>query len=216
MSIYDSLILPNSINLDYFPFDCSYKIGSEKYRFWQTKDLNPSLDVYSVLRGEKINDNYKNHNKNYYLCRRSPPITKWTIENEGLLSDEKTYNLISTANHWRSIRYTGNVKISEMVKDGRLYEYNLVFNSGILEDITFESSTCYIDNVFPEPNYDLYLDFSDKIPLIKNTTKNILDLKKEMYDNHNYNLVKNTWGLFDEKIAICLLYYNLNYKEKNK
>lgn len=138
MSIYDNLIFTEPLSAE-VPFNIIESTDKD-YRLWQTKDLNPSMDLYGLL---PITDLYPSANNpdKLLLCRRHPPIFKWTTQNHGIIEENLDFKtLISSADHWRSIRYTGSIDAS-ILYQGTLYTLTVKSENGIVDEITKSDST---------------------------------------------------------------------------
>jgi hypothetical protein len=138
MSIYDNLIFTETLSTE-VPFNIT-ESKDEEYRLWQTKDLNASMDLYGLL---PIADLYPSANNpdRVLLCRRHPPIFKWTTQNLGIIEQNSDFKaLISSADHWRSIRYTGSIDAS-LLYQGTLYTLTVKLENGIVDEITKSGST---------------------------------------------------------------------------
>ena len=136
MPVYDSVIINTDVGLPGFSENSHTYMSDGTYRKWQTKSLNPSLDLYLVTQGDAILDTENTaYGNKVMLFRRHPPLQKWTIQNHGMLDD--TENVIDTADHWRLIKYSGVLNVIEVAVDSNtIYEYNLEFKNGILQDIS--------------------------------------------------------------------------------
>lgn len=213
MGIYDNLIIPESISIDDFPFNASVRADG-KYRWWQTKDLNPSMDMYGLIPSGKISEEYSNSkNDKVYLCRRHPPVTKWTNRNEGLIIDDYD-DILEDADHWRQVRYTGTVNISELAEDACVYDVNIEVENSIVGDIEVTGRFDGVDSTFPKPPYSDILDLDSNPPSIIGTNKNLEDLSYYYYDKNDFETPKD-WGLSSDEIALALNYYNTEYKSRD-
>lgn len=204
MSVYDNLILHKDVQLNQYPFR-STRRENGYYRKWQTKDLNPSLDTYAVIPKSYFNE--KSNNKDI-LFRRHPPEIKWTFTNEGNIDTNK--NLIDSADHWRSIRYTGTTEISNMSKDGCIYRFECEFDNGILKETRLKERTTGPDMYIPEPPYSDSLDLNCDVPELKNTDYNICDIQNIVYNKQNIQKLLDE-GITYNQIYLALNYYNIKY-----
>lgn len=215
MGIYDNLVLSQDLSLDSFPLNLSNRVDGRP-RWWQTKDLHPSMDMYAIipaadLGGSEYQD--KDDEDRYYLCRRHPPVTKWTNVNEGMISDTDE-NVIYDADHWRTVRFTGTLNLSETARDGRLYDISAEVDSGILDSLTFESSSSPIDMTHPEPPYNTVLDLDPKVPAIQGVGMDIEELAESIYEqNEEIDELSERIGLDNKQIVLCLNYYNIQYED---
>jgi hypothetical protein len=151
MGIFDNLILAGGINRSEFPFDVS-KNSDGEYRWWQTDGLNPSMDMYGILPQSEIgsSDLVQGSEDKFYLCRRSPPVIKWTDVNEGLLLTEDE-DIISGADHWRTVRYSGTIDISAVTEGGKAYDASVEIERGVFQSITVEDPyNLYEDSLKPD------------------------------------------------------------------
>lgn len=213
MGIYDNLVIFPDIEVDDFPLDISRDIDGS-YRWWQTKQLNPSMDMYAILPSSKIGSGklMNSSDNKFYLCRRHPPVTKWTNSNEGSLLGEDE-DVIEDADHWRNVRYTGEIGLTSIGRDSRHYDIKLEIENGIFDSITVESHTAPIDRIFPVPDYDDLLDFSSDPPKIIGTDISIEDLSESVYEHNNFHSVVENTELSEKQIARCLNYYNTEYTD---
>lgn len=206
MPIYDNLVFHRDFNLDH-PLNYEDYNDDNKYRRWQTKDLNPSLDTYGLIPKSQFEETQED---SYYLCRRHPPEIEWTIQNQGQISYDG--DLISSADHWRTVRYTGEITISDVSKDGCIYVFNLNFESGILNNSYMDYRESIVDKYLPEPPYSEKLDINKDIPIVKNTEYNVVDVSEIVYEDKNISDLLQQDISYDA-ILLALNYYNIKYKD---
>lgn len=202
MSVYDTVILSEDVELSNFPYDIIYRLDGE-YRHWQTKDLNPSLDFYTISKSKNLFQKYDDHNL-VALFRRHPPISEWTIENKGLIEDYTNIDIVDDADHWRLVRCTGNVNITTYAENGESYEYRLKFNNGILEETQLIDVSVYnteIHDYLLNQNFDM----SENPPSVKGTDYNVLEIQ-EMVDNKEFEKVSE---IPYNKVKLALRYLKL-------
>ena len=208
MGIYDSLVLSEKIELEEFPLDVSKSIDSG-YRWWQTKDLNSSMDMYAILPSSKISSGKltKGSDDKFYLCRRHPPVIKWTKVNEGMVLGEDE-DVVEDADHWRTIRYTGKLELSEGARDGRIYDVSVKVDRGVLESISMEGMSSPFSDIHPKEPYEPILDLEENIPTISGTDTNVEELANYIYGTASLEEASTKFSLEPEEIALCLRYYN--------
>lgn len=152
MGIYDNVILHPDVEVDGFPFDPAQTPEGD-WRWWQTKDLNPSMDVY-MIRPPTGRTGPR-------LFRRHPPIFKWTTTNEGWLGDGDI-EVVDGADHWRDTRFTGTMELVDIAEDNRSYYLLGEFRNGTLSDIWLDSYGHHVDNEIPEQYTDLDIEVARK------------------------------------------------------
>lgn len=130
MVVFDYVILEPSLEVDEYPFDPSYTADGDR-RCWKTSDLNPSADHYMVRF-------YEGDSGPLSLFRRAPPLVRWTVEHKGQNHDDT--EVVSEADYWRHVRYTGTLELFDISADNRHYYLQAEFESGILTDIWLEES----------------------------------------------------------------------------
>lgn len=152
MSIYDNLILHRRVNVD-LPIDPTWREDRDNHRLWQTKDLNPSMDIYAILPYPKrYGDNVvweESESDDFYLYRRSPPVVEWTEVNEGAIGEGYSQDLLRDADHWRQVRYTGDMEITDVSDDGVMYDLKVSLSNGKLTDIRLSGSKSIESGINP-------------------------------------------------------------------
>lgn len=130
MGAYDTVYFDGDVEIDVegIPFDLSVD-EEDRCRGWQTKDLNPSMDCYALR---------PYGNDKVFLYRRHPPVWRWTEVNEGSMTDSDEIEVFEGAEHWRLVKVTGKIELSEAVRDGSnvfIYVLSAEFKSGELCDV---------------------------------------------------------------------------------
>lgn len=202
MSVYDTIILSEDVELSNFPYNGIYRLDM-KYRHWQTKDLNPSLDFYTISKSKNLFQEYDNYSS-VCLFRRHPPISEWTIENKGLIEDYTNIDIIDDADHWRLVRYTGDLNITTYAENGETYEYQLKFDNGILEETQLMDISVYnteIHDYLLDKNFDM----SENPPSVKDTDYNVLEIQ-EMVNDKEFEKLSN---IQYNKVRLALRYLKL-------
>jgi hypothetical protein len=128
MPSYDNIVLHDDVDVPDFKMSPHRDIKSN-YRKWQTKNIHDSMDCYAVLPTE----NPSNHK--FSLYRRHPPIFKWTNSNQGIINGEHPEDIIEDADHWRRLKYTGEIEAYDVTAEMKRYGITLVFSRGGLEEI---------------------------------------------------------------------------------
>lgn len=139
MPLFDTVLLNEDIVVPDFAESPTYDI-KDSYRLWQTKGLNPSLDVYLVTDPNLIFEDCPVESGTQMLFRRHPPLQKWTIENHGALRDISNEDILCDADHWRLTKFSGVLTITDvLLSNHTVYEYDLSFDNGILQNIELQS-----------------------------------------------------------------------------
>lgn len=208
MGIYDNLILSEEVEVEEFPLDISKNIHGD-YRWWQTKGLNPSMDMYGILPFSDITSGKLNRSSGdkLYLCRRHPPVTKWSDVNEGLMLEEDEH-IVKDAEHWRTVRYTGTLELGEGAKDGRVYNISVDIKRGLLQSISMKSTCSPFSDIIPEQHYDSVLDLEPEVPILRDTEVSIEEFSDAVYGEDDLDSISSRYGLDPEEISLLLRYYN--------
>ena len=188
MGIYDSIVLHDSVDTPEFPFSESHlELKDGRRRMWQTKDLNPSMDTYGILPRIERFDGEKEFadSQDLRLYRRYPPITKWTTENLGTIEDEYPDNIIHDADHWRNVRYTGTISITDVAEDSKGYIVEVEVKNGNVQNIELDSDFQAVDSVVP-PNYMKVIDLSDDSPTYNG--RDVGKIAKDFYDGERLDV----------------------------
>lgn len=145
MGIFDNVLLHPGVVVEGYPFDSSYY--DDGWRWWQTKGLNPSMDHYYI---RPLSD----EDQRLALFRREPPVTLWTTCNEGWV-DDGLDDVVEDADHWRHVRFSGEMSLGDIGEDHRHYHLKATFTTGFLDDIWLDHYGHYVDNDIPEEYRDI-------------------------------------------------------------
>lgn len=201
MGIFDTVILDESIELSNFPFNPSHaELNGGNRRLWQTKDLNPSMDTYGILPKlrHSLGKIEVQDSQDLYLYRRHPPITKWTHENRGNIGEEYPDDILNEADHWRNVRYTGTMTISETTEDTTLYSVEIELDSGVVQNINIvDKIESPVDGVFP-PKYMEIIDIDDHEATYQG--RKVSDIAEDYYDGEDIDIS-------DEHLGMILTFY---------
>lgn len=213
MGIYDNLILSEEVEVEEFPLDVSRNIDGD-YRWWQTKELNPSMDMYGILPFSDITSGKldRSSGDKLYLCRRHPPVTKWSDVNEGLMLEEDE-DIVEDAEHWRTVRYTGTLELSEGARDGRVYVLSVEVERGLLQSVSMKSMSSPFTDALPEQHYESVLDLEPEVPVLEGTNVSVEELSNAVYGDEDVDTISNRYGLDPEEISLSLRYYNIVHKD---
>lgn len=200
MGIYDTVVLDSSITIDEFPFDPSFcNLSDGRRRMWQTKNLHSSMDTYAILPSRPFSFQNKSErqqdseSKDLYLYRRHPPITKWTDENLGTVEEEYPENVVDDADHWRQVRYSGTLNMTNFAVNSRIYDVNIEMKSGKLQDIYLEDERGISNlSVFP-PKYMEIIDITD-FNATYNGTK-VSEVARRFYENEELDIPDRHIGM---------------------
>ncbi len=152
MGIFDNVILHSDLEIDGYPHD-PFQCDDGRWKWWQTKDLNPSMDLYMVRPVSQGGERFE-------LARRHPPVFKWTHTNEGLLDEDA--DPVEDADHWRQTRFTGTMNLVTVDDDKRSYTLVAEFEMGILTDIWVDSFGHYVNEDIPDEYEDLSITPPDR------------------------------------------------------
>lgn len=196
MGIFDSVILHASIELDDFLFNPSHAdLRNGQRRLWQTDDLGPSMDTYGIL--PKLDQSDGNitvrDSQELYLYRRHPPITKWTDKNVGTVPETRPEDILGDADHWRTVRYTGTIEISESTEDTNLYTVAIEIDRGVVQNIeVIDKIQSPVDSVFP-PKYMEVIDIENNEATYQGTP--VSEIAERYYNGENINIPNNHLGM---------------------
>jgi hypothetical protein len=214
MGIYDTVILHESVEIEDFPFNPSYKelFDEGERRMWQTKDIFPSMDTYAILpisrmkEGKVVDseDESDYEEDGLSLYRRHPPVTKWTNQNLGTVGEEYPEDIVDDAEHWRQVRLDGTITISDFPINARSYEVRIEFNRGKVEKIN-PASEYKVESVsiFP-PSYMDVVDLSDYEPTYKG--RDVGEIVEAYYNGTELDIP-------DEHIGSLLSFYDTRTME---
>lgn len=199
MGIFDTVIVHSSVTIDEFPFNPSFcDLSDGRRRTWQTNDLYPSMDTYAILPyqrsyKEMSERQQESESQDLYLYRRHPPITKWTDENLGTVEEEYPENVVDDANHWRQVRYTGTLNMSDLAVNSRMYDVNIEMDNGKVQDIYLEDEI-EISNmsVFP-PKYMEIIDITDYNPTYSGTK--VSEIASRFYEGEELDIPDKHIGM---------------------
>lgn len=145
MGLFDHVLLHPGVKVDGYPFDASMRDG--RWRWWQTKELHPSLDHYFIRP-------FEDDDQRLALFRRVPPVTRWTTTNEGSVDDNMD-DVVDDADHWRHVRFDGEMGLTDISEDHRHYHLKATFSHGFLDDIWLENYAHTVDNDIPVEYRDI-------------------------------------------------------------
>lgn len=208
MGIYDSVVFHDSVSISEYPLDISFKPFTQRdgRRVWQTKDLNPSLDMYGILPEQKEFDGGVEFipDSTCRLCRRHPPLTEWTTENKGRLAEGHIEDIVADAHHWRQVRFSGEILISELAEDAKKYVLAIEFTNGFVDTIRVISEPTPVNLSHPREEFEC-IDTTGGTATYNGTA--VREISQRFYGGEDIDVQQ------DDIISI-LKYYNSNIAAK--